>query len=211
MSNLLLKRFLKNPGRIGAVMPSGHALCHMMLADLDLEHSGAIAELGPGTGVFTRAILSHIGAGTRFFAVELDPVIYRELCRKMPEVSIYNDNAARLDKICAEHDVGALDAVISGLPWAAFPAELQESILGAVLRALKPGGKFVTFAYLQGMPLPAGRRFRKMLEKHFASVVLSPVVWNNFPPAVVYRCGKTGSAEAMQVQKGGKDNGCEND
>ena len=195
MSNLLLKRFLKNPGRIGAVVPSGTALCRMMLSDLDLEHAAAVAELGPGTGVFTREIMNHIGGETRFFAVELDPVIYGELRRKMPEAVIYNESAEHLDALCREHGIGALDAVVSGLPWAVFPAVLQENILRAVLRALKPGGRFSTFAYLQGMALPAGRRFRKMLEKHFDSVTLSPVVWNNFPPAVVYRCGKTPGPE----------------
>ena len=207
MSNLLLKRFLKNPGRIGAVMPSGAALCHMMIADLDLEHASAVAELGPGTGAFTREIMRSVGARTRFFAVELDPVIYGELRRKMPEAVIYNDNAAHLDEICREHEIGVLDAVISGLPWAVFPAEVQENILGAVLRALKPGGRFSTFAYLQGMALPAGRRFRRMLEKYFDSVTLSPVVWNNFPPAVVYRCGKTsgaGNDDRTSSEKGGE-------
>lgn len=203
MSNLLLKRFLKNPGRIGAVVPSGSALCRMMLADLDLEHAAAIAELGPGTGVFTREIISHIGGTTRFFAVELDPVIYGELRKKMPEATIYNDNAEHLDEICREHGIDALDAVISGLPWAVFPAEVQENILRAVLESLKPGGRFSTFAYVQGLALPAGRRFRKMLEKHFGSVTLSPVVWNNFPPAVVYRCGKSAGPEHGTKGDGG--------
>lgn len=190
MGNLILKRFLHNPGRIGAVTPSGSALCRMMVAGLHLDEAAAVAELGPGTGVITREIVRNCGAATRFFAVELDPVIYAAFRRNMPEVAVYNDNAARLDAICRENGIPELDAVISGLPWASFPGALQESILGAVLRALKPGGKFTTFAYLQGLPLPAGRRFRKLLERCFAEVTLSPVVWNNLPPAVVYRCGK---------------------
>ena len=187
---VLFKRFLSNPARIGAIMPSSPSLCRMMVAGLELDHAAAVAELGPGTGVITREIVSACGRETRFFAVELDPVIYAEFRRMLPEIVIFNDNAARLDELCRESGADLLDAVISGLPWAAFPPELQETILSAVLRALRPGGHFVTFAYIQGLPLPAGRRFRKLLKARFSTVSYSPVVWNNLPPAVVYRCRK---------------------
>jgi phosphatidylethanolamine/phosphatidyl-N-methylethanolamine N-methyltransferase len=80
--------------------------------------------------------------------------------------------------------------MISGLPWAAFPLALQEEVLDAVVAALRPGGRFTTFAYLQGTLLPAGRRFRRRLDEHFCEVRRSPVVWRNFPPAFVYRCRK---------------------
>ena len=55
-------------------------------------------------------------------------------------------------------------------------------------RVLKPGGQFVTFAYLQGLLLPAGRRFRAKLKRSFSDVTKSKIVWRNLPPAFVYRC-----------------------
>ena len=82
------------------------------------------------------------------------------------------------------------DVVISGLPFAIFPEELQEKILQGVMRSLVPGGTFATFAYLQGVILPAGVRFRKKLEATFPEVTTSSIVWNNMPPAFVYRCRK---------------------
>jgi len=187
---VLFKRFLSNPTRIGAITPSGPALCRMMVGGLELDRATAVAELGPGTGVITRELVKYCGRETRFFAVELDPVIYAEFRRMLPEVAIFNDNATRLDELCRESGADLLDAVISGLPWAAFPPVLQETILSAVLRALRPGGHFATFAYIHGLPLPAGRRFRKLLKERFSMVSCSPVVWNNLPPAVVYRCRK---------------------
>ena len=64
----------------------------------------------------------------------------------------------------------------------------QQEILENVLASLRPGGCFTTFAYLQGLMLPAGRRFRKRLCEIFDKVETTPVVWRNLPPAFVYRC-----------------------
>ena len=69
-----------------------------------------------------------------------------------------------------------------------FPDDLQERILDAMIRVMPPGGVFVTFAYLQGLMLPAGRRFRRNLKRRFSNVETSDVIWLNLPPAVVYRC-----------------------
>jgi phospholipid N-methyltransferase len=78
--------------------------------------------------------------------------------------------------------------VLSGLPWASFPEELQLKLMDAVCEALAPKGVFATFAYLQGTLLPAGKRFGKTLESRFSEVRKSPVVWRNLPPAFVYKC-----------------------
>ena len=69
-----------------------------------------------------------------------------------------------------------------------LPESLQREILNAVLSNLAPGGYFVTFAYLQGLMLPAGMRFRRLLSETFGEVRTSSVVWRNLPPAFVYRC-----------------------
>lgn len=187
---LLLKQFLLHPVRVGAVMPSGPELCRELVTWLNAEKASALAELGPGTGVVTAEIMRQISPNTRFFAVELDPVICRELQKNMPQLRLYNANACDLVKLCAQDGVAELDAVVSGLPWASFPESLQRDLLTAVTDSLKKGGKFSTFAYLQGMAMPGGRRFRKLLSEYFTQVDFSPVVWNNFPPAVVYRCIK---------------------
>ena len=192
MSNryLLLKQFLRHPTQIGAIAPSSPALCRELVGWLELEKAAAAAELGPGTGVVTLEILRQLAPAARFFAVELDEAISREFSAALPQVKLFNANACELDKICSSENIAALDAVVSGLPWASFPEVLQRSILEAVLRSLAPGSKFSTFAYLQGLLLPGGFRFRRLLEEYFSEVTLSPVVWNNLPPAVVYRCIK---------------------
>jgi phospholipid N-methyltransferase len=81
-----------------------------------------------------------------------------------------------------------VDCILSGLPWAAFPEQLQDRLLEEACKNLAPQGFFVTFAYLQGLLLPAGRRFARKIRGRFTHVEKSPVVWRNLPPAFVYRC-----------------------
>lgn len=187
---LLLKQFLRNPTQVGAIAPSGAKLCRELTGWLELEQCSAVVELGPGTGVVTERILSSIGKDTRFFAVELDGEICRRLSSKLPEVKLYNADACDLPELCRKENLPELDVVISGLPWAVFPEYLQCKLLEAISGALKNQGKFSTFAYIQGMILPGGARFRRLLNRYFSHVELSQIVWKNLPPAVVYRCIK---------------------
>ena len=80
--------------------------------------------------------------------------------------------------------------IVCGLPWASFDARRQDALMSATVDALGEGGQFVTFAYLQGLMLPAGRRFAGRLNDWFSRVSRSPVVWRNLPPAFVYQCTK---------------------
>jgi phosphatidylethanolamine/phosphatidyl-N-methylethanolamine N-methyltransferase len=148
----------------------------------------AVLELGPGTGVFTAEILRRLIPGTRFLAIELNAQFVAQLRGRFPGVEVCHDNVGNLEAICARLGIGGADAILSGLPWAAFPPGLQDQCLHAITRVLRPGGQFCTFAYLQGLCLPAGRRFRRLLGQHFPSVERSPTVWRNLPPALVYRC-----------------------
>jgi phospholipid N-methyltransferase len=188
--HLLFKQFLKSPGKIGALYPSSEALCRKMVSDINLESAHCVIELGPGTGVITQEILITVNPHTKFFAVELDRKIYNEFKRYWPDVTIINDSAENLTQIMDNVGMGSADAIISGLPWASFSNTLQKSILCEVVDSLASGGYFTTFAYVQGMVLPAARRFRNLLSEHFRTVETTSVVWNNIPPAFVYRCRK---------------------
>ena len=81
-----------------------------------------------------------------------------------------------------------VDAVVCGLPWASFPRSLQDEIMDAMLEVLVPDGRFATFAYWQGVVLPPGIRFGRLLKERFRMVERSTTVWRNLPPAFVYRC-----------------------
>jgi phosphatidylethanolamine/phosphatidyl-N-methylethanolamine N-methyltransferase len=186
-----LKNFIKNPTTIGAVWPTGPSLAKEMVSNIKSDPNSFVAEIGPGTGAITKFIVDAVHNKNNFFAVELNNEFCIHLEDVFPGVMFYNDSASNLPSILKEKELNeGLDAVISGLPWAAFPIKIQISILEAIFESLKPGGKFNTFAYLQGLYLPTGIKFRKLISSYFSEIETSRVVWNNIPPAIVYRCKK---------------------
>ena len=186
-----IKRFFKNPTSIGAIAPSTEKLAEQMVAPIQLDKIKTIVEYGAGTGVFTNYVFQRIDKSqTLFFSFELDEKLHGISSSLLPEVEILQDSASNIGKHLKRHGETHTDAIISGLPWAVFPNELQDEILEATVKALKPGGYFTTFTYLHGFFLPAACRIRKKLKKEFSEVKISPVVWNNLPPAIVYWCKK---------------------
>lgn len=188
MSCGLFGSFLRHPGQIGALCPSSRRLSRAMVSGVGVENASIVAELGPGTGVITREIRAAMPSGAKLLAVEVDPELSQTLTGEFPDAIICTGCASKLPVFLADNHLPRADAVISGLPWAVFPDELQEKILSGVLEGLAENGWFTTFAYLQGLLLPAARRFRSRLERKFTEVDVSRVVWCNLPPAVIYRC-----------------------
>lgn len=155
---------------------------------IDWKSVDAVVEYGPGTGVFTEQILQVKRPDSEFFAVELNSQFAATLATRFPEVTIFEESVANIEHLCQRQGVSEVDAVVCGLPWATFSDRNQTAYLDAMMRVLKPGGYFATFAYLQGMALPAAHRFRKRLQDYFGEVRVSPTVWLNFPPAFTYEC-----------------------
>ena len=187
-SGRFLRHFLANPGRTGAIAPSSQGLAGRMVEWIDWDNVETVIEYGPGTGVFTEHILARMNPQSRFFGIELNPEFHASLLQRFPDVTFHLDSVENVEVLCREHGVESVDAILCGLPWASFPEELQKSCMDAMMRMLRPGGRFVTFAYLQGLALPAGQRFKNMLHARFGHVEKSPTVWMNLPPAFVYRC-----------------------
>ncbi len=185
-----LREYFLKPGTIGAVVPSSKALAAEMVDWLELDAATAVLEYGPGTGPFTETLLPRLAPQCRFVMIELNPVFVELLREKFPGRTIVQDSVAHARKICDQHGIGYADCILSGLPWASFPEALQRDCLDAMMNVLRPGGQFVTFAYLPALVTPAARRFRKMLRVYFSSVSPSRTIWNNLPPAFVYRCRK---------------------
>lgn len=186
-----VSQFCREPRTIGAIAPSSRKLADKMVAPIDFKNARVIVEYGPGCGVFTRHVLNHIDSKrTIFFGLELNERMNRLASEKAPDAIIYQDSAAEVRKYLQQYGVEHADAIISGLPWASFPESLQDEILAETVSGLPEKGIFTTFAYLHGLILPSGIRFRKKLEQHFSEVKTSPVVWGNLPPALVYWCRK---------------------
>lgn len=189
-TRMFIKQLLTNPTSTGAVVPSSSELANRMVEFAAPKPGAVIVEFGPGTGVFTKRILETLRPDQRFFAIEINEDFTKALRKQFPKLHLYDGDASDVGVYAREEGVDHIDCVISGLPWAIFPDELQHRILANMVGMMPEGGIFVTFAYLQGLVMPAGRKFKQNLKKYFSKIENSGVVWKNIPPAIIYRCQK---------------------
>ena len=182
------RQFITNPGMIGSITPSSKALTNEMLRTVEFSATSRVCEYGPGTGAFTEEILRRVKPGGRFFAIERNAGLTRELRGRLPQLRLHEGSVEDIVQYCRTEGVEQLDAIVSGIPWASLPQGLQRRILTETMKVLRPGGQFITFGYHMGLLTPAGRRFAKMLPDFFSSWRRSRPVWRNTPPAFVLRC-----------------------
>ncbi|WP_018653905.1 class I SAM-dependent methyltransferase [Actinomadura flavalba] len=182
-ASVLFREFLRDPVRVGAIAPSGRLLTDVLARVVPRD--GVVVELGPGTGAVTAAIRRR--APLRQLAAEVNPRLAGLVAGRWPDVEVACVDAADLGHVLAGRGVGPVDAVVSSLPWAVLPADRQRAILSLVRDALTDDGCFTTYAYVHALWAPPARRLASALSASFASVSVSPVIWANLPPAIVYR------------------------
>lgn len=183
-----LKAFVKNAAQVGAIAPSSPQLSSILADTLDWQTVNCVLEYGPGTGSVTAEIVSRLREDVRFYSIERDPSFVAITRNRFPGIQVIEGCVTKVPELCRERGIEKVDAVLSGLPWASFSPALQDAALAAMFEILPPGGQFSTFAYWQGLLLPAGQRFRRFLEANFSTVERTRTAWRNLPPAFVYRC-----------------------
>ena len=178
-----LKRFANSPRRIGSVAPSSKFLTRAMLNRVDWEKAKYIAELGAGTGVFTREIVKRARPDAKILVFEIDPALQEMIRNEHPQhqgLSLHSD-AQELYRYMNDNGINELDFVISSLPFTVLPPKMTVRILNGVVKSLKPDGHFVAYQYSSIM--------KHVLRKKFAHMKTSFVMFN-VPPAFVYDCWK---------------------
>jgi len=193
---LLFRRFLRNPRTVGAVTPSSRALAEGMVADIVFRDGDHIVELGPGTGVFTNAIVEHLKPGARFLTIDIDPAFVERIRQRWPSFACVCASAERLDELVAEQGMQPVDHILSGLPFVSLPAVVTRQILENVSAVLRPGGTFTTFQYVHAAGWPSARQFRVGMSGKMGGAPEIKLVVKNFPPALVLTWTKTPSGDA---------------
>jgi len=183
-SAAFLKRFVSRPRQVGSVIPSSPFLTKAMMSKINWDEARCIAELGAGTGVFTRAIVRNLRPDGKLFPFEIDPAFKTMIENEHPNLTVYGD-ATELSRVIAENGVGQLDYVVSSLPFSVLPLRVTVAVFDAVDKCLKPGGKFIAYQY--------SRSTRYYLEKRFEKINTSFVLCN-IPPAFVFECTKSTKA-----------------
>jgi phosphatidylethanolamine/phosphatidyl-N-methylethanolamine N-methyltransferase len=181
---LFIKRWLRRPLAMGAVMPSGPLLTRALALTAVREmqgRDGHVVELGAGTGEVTKALLAVGIAPERLALIERDPELVAFLRRHFPGPSIIEGDAARLPKLLAAEGVAKVATVVSGLPLLSLPAEVVTGIVHGVFEALPKGAALVQFTYGPAPPIPkALRESLHLVGAHGRRI------WRNVPPAVVW-------------------------
>lgn len=183
------KTFLGNPLQVGAVLPSGERLCQEITDPIDFATAKVIVEFGPGTGAFTEVLHRRMAPGAKLLALELNPRMAEGIAERFPDVDLIVDSAEHLRQHLDARGIDQVDAIVSGLPFALFPADVQIRILEAAHASLVPGGQFLSFTYYHSFAVPQGKRYFARLRRIFSDVEREPVM-RNIPPAFVLRARK---------------------
>jgi phospholipid N-methyltransferase len=174
-----VKEFFRNPAVVGSLVPSSQELTDQVMAPIDFSKANCIVEYGPGTGVFTDAIIQRRRAETVLLLVEVN----EEFCRLLkeryagqPNVHVVLGSADKTAEYLRAIDAPPAEYVVCGLPFSSMPLRLDWRILEHTREILLPNGKLILFQYsLQNT---------KLFERFFCLVQQKHVL-RNLPPAYV--------------------------
>jgi phospholipid N-methyltransferase len=177
---------LTNQAQIGAVVPSQRFLIDRMIAPVPRSYYGQILELGPGTGALTLRLAAKCPQA-RVLACEINSSMARHIRWTLASARLSSRVEVILDS--AEHFLSQItkragkrpDFIISGIPLGNLKREQVLELVGAISRALAPGGMYIQFQY--------SLIDRKKIKANFSRLTTVPVLLN-FPPAVVYYAQK---------------------
>jgi phosphatidylethanolamine/phosphatidyl-N-methylethanolamine N-methyltransferase len=170
-----LRSLIARPGGVGAIAPSGPALARAMAAQADPAKPGPLLELGPGTGVVTKALIARGFAPERITAIEYDRDLAALVSQRFPDVGVIRGDAFDLE---ATLGAGApFAAIVSSLPLLNFPQAQRSALMSQAFARLAPAAPFVQFSYGLHAPVepPEG-----------VTLTRAAVVLLNLPPARVW-------------------------
>jgi phosphatidylethanolamine/phosphatidyl-N-methylethanolamine N-methyltransferase len=173
-----LRSWIEKPLHMGAVMPSSKLLARTMAQYVDVESTGPVVELGPGTGAITNALIEHGIDQKRLVLVEYNPGFCALLRDRYPQARVVQGDAYTLRESLGDALDAPASAVVSGLPLVTKPMLMRLKLIRDAFVALAPGAPFVQFTYSVAPPIP------KSLPG--VSTEASERIWMNLPPARVW-------------------------
>lgn len=177
------RAWIRSPLRVAAVAPTGATASSLMVQEITAK-TGPIIELGPGTGVFTRALLKRGVKQQDLTLVEYGPDFIPLLRHRFPGARVLRMDAARLRKEKL-FEGAPVAAVVSGLGLLTMPPETVFAILDGAFAYLRPGGAFYQITYRPRCPVADAIQTGLGLQATCIGRTL-----RNLPPAWVYRISR---------------------
>ncbi|MEM8795395.1 MAG: methyltransferase domain-containing protein [Pseudomonadota bacterium] len=171
--------WLRNPLQVGAIAPSSASLGAAITRGLGPTAS-QVLELGPGTGVFTRAMIEQGVPATRITAIEASSAFASSLARMQPQIHVVRGDASRLCKLLPNQN-RTVKTVICGLPLLSMGLPTVYRIIHDSFQLLSDDGEFRLFTYGPNCPVPGA-----ILDRINLDAERSGVVPMNLPPAPVF-------------------------
>lgn len=153
---LFLRRWLANPMRIGAMLPSSPSLTRLIARHAVTGDDSAVLELGPGTGAVTQALVDAGITEDRLILVEIDHELHDWLTHRFPKAMVIHGDAAKLQEILPRDLIGQISTVVSSLPMLSFPLPLQRAIVEQVFGVTSASGRLLQYTYSPHSPFARG-------------------------------------------------------
>ncbi|AYD03467.1 phospholipid N-methyltransferase PmtA [Neorhizobium sp. NCHU2750] len=172
------KGWIDGPKQVGAIMPTSSVTAKRMASVVDTKSGLPVLELGPGTGVITKAILQKGVAPKDLVSIEYSTDFYQHLVKTFSGVNFINGDAFDLDKTLGAFRDKTFDSVVSAIPLLSFPMERRIALLEDLLNRLPAGRPVMQITYGPVSPIIANPDRYKI--KHYDFVV------RNIPPAQLW-------------------------
>lgn len=177
---LFIREWLQNPLSVAAIKPSGRALAELITQSISSE-TGPVLELGPGTGVFTQALIDRGVAEEKLTLIEYSVRFADFLKVRFPDARVLIGDAEDIAQLDLSR-VGSFGAVVCGLGLLNMPRRKVYGILRGAFSHLKPDGALYLFTYGPFCPVP-----RVLLGELGLTASCVGRTFRNIPAAAVYR------------------------
>ncbi|WP_343313124.1 phospholipid N-methyltransferase PmtA [Brucella sp. BE17] len=172
------KGWIDGPKAVGAILPTSSVTARRMASVIDTKSGLPVLELGPGTGVITKAILAHGIKPSDLYSVEYSPDFVDHLNKAFPAVNIIHGDVFDLDSALGEKKDLQFDSIISAVPMLNFPMEDRIRLMEELLSRIPRGRPLIQITYGPRPPVPAGKG--NYTVQHYDFVV------RNVPPAQLW-------------------------
>ena len=172
------KGWIDKPKTVGSIVPTSSITARKMASIVNPRSGLQVLEVGPGTGVITRAILALGVKPENLYAVEYSTDFVRHLRQLYPGVNVIEGDAFNLNATLGDKRDMTFDSVVSGVPLLNFAVPQRVAYVESLLDRIPPGRPIVQLTYGPMSPIPAGRGDYTV--KHFDFII------RNIPPTQLW-------------------------